>query len=303
MVLKTLNEAIQAAGAGKRCKILSVAVPEDSHTLDAVLSAAEDGYITPILVGDKDKILKIARTELNAELEEVLIVDEKDREAAAAKAIELVREDKADFLMKGSINTAEIMRAVLNKEHGLPHEKLITDIAITELPWYHKLLFFADGGLVVYPTLEQKAAMIRLIVASMHKLGYGDDIKVGILCAAETPSPKIQESMDAVELKRMNQDGEITGCIVEGPISLDLSMCPEVVKAKHYTSPCAGDVDVLIMPNLVTGNVYSKSIEMLGAKPLGIIMGAKCPIVCVSRGAPTELKYKAIVMASMLSVK
>ena len=134
------------------------------------------------------------------------------------------------------------MRAVLNKEHGLPHEKLITDIAITELPWYHKLLFFADGGLVVYPTLEQKAAMIRLIVDSMHRLGYGDHIKVGILCAAETFSPKIQESVDAVELKRMNREGEITGCIVEGPISLDLAMKPDVARAKpvsytHLAAP------------------------------------------------------------------
>ena len=99
----------------------------------------------------------------------------------------------------------------------------------------------------------------------------------------------------------MNQEGEITGCIVEGPISLDLAMRPEVVKSKHYESPCAGDVDVLIMPNLVTGNVYSKSIEMLGAEPLGIITGAKCPIVCISRGGPTELKYKAILMASMMA--
>lgn len=301
MVLRTLDEAIKAACTEKRLKVLSVAVPEDSHTLGAVLRAYGDGYVKPILVGDKDKILDIAKSELEKEVDESLIVDVKNREEAIMRAISFVREDQADFLMKGSINTSEIMRGVLNKEQGLPHGKLITDIAVTELPWYHKLLFFADGGLVIYPTLEQKAAMIRLIVDAMHKLGYGDDIKVGILCAAETPSPKIQESVDAVELKRMNQEGEITGCIVEGPISLDLAMRPDVVKSKHYESPCAGDVDVLIMPNLVTGNVYSKSIEMLGAEPLGIITGAKCPIVCISRGGPTELKYKAILMASMMA--
>ena len=301
MVLKTLDEAIQAAGTEKHCRILSVAVPEDSHTLGAVLQAQAEGYVQPILVGDKDKILEIGEQELEKEIDPSMIIDVKDKEKAIMTAIALVRNDQADFLMKGSINTSEIMRAVLNKEQGLPHGKLLTDIAITEIPWYHKLLFFADGGLLVYPTLEQKAEMIRLIVEAMHKLGYGDDIKVGILCAAETPSPKIQESVDAVELKKMNQEGKITGCIVEGPISLDLAMRPEVVKTKHYESPCAGDVDVLIMPNLVTGNVYSKSIEMLGAEPLGIITGAKCPIVCISRGGPTELKYKAILMASMMS--
>lgn len=301
MVLKTIEEAIQAASLGKRRKKLSVAVPEDPHTLEAVLKAAREGYVEPFLVGDKEKILEIAKNDLETSINEDWIIDRRIREEATDEAIALVRCEKADFLMKGSINTSEIMRAVLNKEHGLPHEKLITDIAVTEIPWYHKLLFFADGGLVVYPTLEQKAAMIRLIVESMHRLGYGDDIKVGVLCAAETPSPKIQESVDAVELKRMNQTGLITGCIVEGPISLDLAMRADVAKAKHYESPCAGDVDVLIMPNLMTGNVYSKSIEMLGAEPLGIITGAKCPIVCVSRGAPTELKYKTIVMASMLA--
>ncbi|MDU7706899.1 MAG: phosphate acyltransferase [Clostridium sp.] len=301
MVLKTIEEAIRAASAGKQRKVLSVAVPEDPHTLEAVLRAAREGYVKPLLVGNRDKILEIVSNDLKTEIEDEWVIDKKNREEAADEAVALVRDGKADFLMKGSINTAEIMRAVLNKEHGLPHEKLITDIAITELPWYHKLLFFADGGLVVYPTLEQKAAMIRLIVDSMHRLGYGDHIKVGILCVAETFSPKIQESVDAVELKRMNREGEITGCIVEGPISLDLAMKPDVARAKQYESPCAGDVDVLIMPNLVTGNVYSKSIEMLGAEPLGIITGAKCPIVCVSRGAPAELKYKTIVMASMLA--
>ena len=301
MVLKTIAQAIEACGGQKRRKTVSVAVPEDSHTLEAVLKAAADGFVSPILVGGREKILAAAGEIRDYRVDESTILDVPDRQAAAARAVELVRTGAADFLMKGSLNTSEILRAVLNKEHGLPHGKLVTDIAITELPGYHKLLVFADGGIIPYPTLEQKAEMIRVIVEALHGMGYGDDIKVGVLCAAETPNPKIQESMDALELKRMNQAGELTGCIVEGPISLDIALRPEVAKAKGFDSPCAGDVDVLIMPNLVTGNVYSKSIEMIGAMPMGIVLGACCPITVVSRAAPVELKYNALVMSSIIA--
>ena len=301
MALKTIREAIQACGKTRRRKTVAVAVPEDSHTLEAVLRAEADGYVRPFLVGSREKILKTAEEIPFYKVDETEIVHEAEPLAAADRAVALVREGQADFLMKGSLNTAEILRAVLNKEHGLPHGKLVTDVAFTELPGYHKLLVFADGGIVPYPTLEQKAEMIRVIVQAMGRMGYGDDIKVGILCATEAPNPKIVESADAVELKRMNQAGEITGCIVEGPISLDIALRPEVARAKHFDSPVAGDADVLIMPNLVTGNVYSKSIEMIGAMPLGIVLGASCPIAVVSRAAPVELKYSALVLSSMIA--
>ena len=303
MTFKSIDELLSYGGANKQRKIVAVAVPEDDHTLHAVLRAAADGFVTPFLVGDKQKILSIAAQLTDVELDEGWIVDISDHKQATDKAVELVREEKADFLMKGSLNTSEIIRAVLNKETGLPHGKLITDMALTELPGYHKLLTFADGGILPYPTLEQKADMIRMIVDALHEMGYEGDIKVGVLCAAETPNPKIVESMDAVELKKMNQEGKLPGCIVEGPISLDIALKPDVAAAKGFESPCAGDVDVLIMPNLVTGNVYSKSIEMIGAMPMGIVLGACCPITVVSRAAPTELKYRALVTTSMIAKK
>ena len=302
MILKTISDVLELVKAQKQCKTAAVAVPEDSHTLEAVLRAGAEGHVRPILVGNQERIRAVAR-EISQEeqLAKTEIVHVAEPLAAADRAVALVREGQADFLMKGSLNTAEILRAVLNKEHGLPHGKLVTDVAFTELPGYHKLLVFADGGIVPYPTLEQKAEMIRVIVQAMGRMGYGDDIKVGILCATEAPNPKIVESADAVELKRMNQAGEITGCIVEGPISLDIALRPEVARAKHFDSPVAGDADVLIMPNLVTGNVYSKSIEMIGAMPLGIVLGASCPIAVVSRAAPVELKYSALLLASAMT--
>ena len=276
-----------------------MAVPEDSHTLEAVLQAAEEGYVKPFLVGSSDRIHAVAE-EIGRQVDEQMIVHVPEPMEAAHKAVALVREGQADFLMKGSLNTSEILRAVLNKETGLPRGNLVTLMAPTELPGYHKLVVICDGGIIPYPTLEQKAQQIRMVVGAMHALGYGDDIKVGVLCATEAPNPKIVESADAVELKRMNQTGEISGCIVEGPISLDIALRPEIAKAKHFESPVAGDVDVLLMPNLVTGNVYSKSIEMIGAKPLGIVLGASCPITVVSRAAPTELKYSALLFASAM---
>ena len=297
MAFKNINEILELARSRKATKRVAVAGAADEHTLEAVTKAMKEGFIDPVLVGEKKTIQSILE-ELNESIDESKIIDSSDSMEIAYKAVQIARDGAADILMKGKINTSEILKAVLSKTDGLPHGKVVTHMALTELPGYHKILVLNDCAIIPYPTMEQKVAQIRAVTDSLHNMGYGDDTKVGILCATEGVNPKIPESADAAELKRMNQEGKINGCVVEGPISLDIALVPEVAEQKGFDSPVAGDADVLLMPNLVTGNVYAKAIEMAGASPLGMVLGASVPIIVTSRVTTTKIKYSSLALAS-----
>ena len=168
---------------------------------------------------------------------------------------------------------------------------------------YHKMVLTTDGGMLPYPTLEQKKHIIENAVYVMNRLGY-EEPKVCVLAASETPNPKMPESMEAAALKEMNQKGEIENCIVEGPISFDLAMVKEKAEIKGYESPCAGDADILIVPNIHAGNILGKClIEMANSKMAGLIVGAQCPIVLTSRGASSEEKFNSLMLACIVSGK
>lgn len=297
MPFKNINEIMELAISRKKTKTVAIAGAEDEHTLEAVMKAKKDGFIEPLLVGNKKKILSILG-ELKGSIEEDRIFDSPDTSTSAYKAVQLAKQGAADILMKGKLNTSEILKAVLDKSDGLPHGKVVTHMALTELPGYHKILVLNDCAIIPYPTLEQKVAQINAVTETLHTMGYGDDIKIGVLCATEGLNPKIPESADAAKLKRMNQAGEIKGCIIEGPISLDIALVPEVARQKGFESPVAGDTDVLLMPSLVTGNVYAKAIEMAGAVPLGMVLGASVPIIVTSRVTTTMTKYYSLAIAS-----
>lgn len=302
MALKNMDDIMALARSGGSPATVAVAAAAEEHTLEAVMDAWRDGFVEPILVGDQAEIQAIlARLGHSVPAEKIL--DVPDRLEAAKEAVALVRDGRAQLLMKGRLNTSEILRAVLNKEHGMPHGPLLVDMAIVLHPGYHKVFALCDGGIIPSPTLEQKALEIRMVTDAMHAMGYGDDIKVGVLCANELPNPKIQESADAVELKKMYEQGQFPGCILEGPISLDLAMSPEAARVKGYSSPVAGDVDFLLMPDLVTGNVYSKAIELMGATLIPIVLGAMVPIVLTSRAATKTEKYCALAVGSAMARK
>lgn len=299
MRFKSLSDIMEIANEKKKAKKVAIAGADYHHVITASLMARRDGFADPVFVGNQEKIVQILE-EFHEDPEKYPIIDVSEESAICYEAVQTIRRGEADFLMKGRVNTASLLKAVLNKETGLPHGKLMTQVSFFQIPGYHKLVVLSDGAILPYPTLEQKKEQIRLITEILHGMGYGDDIKVGILCAAENVSPKITETVEADELKQMNLRGEISGCIVEGPISLDIALSEEVAKEKHFESPVAGDADVLLAPSLAAGNLLAKALTLYGgAVSVGVVAGASVPISVTSRVATVEQKYCSLAVASM----
>jgi phosphate butyryltransferase len=300
MVFHSFDEMNRRVRQGVSARRVAVANAADRHTLEAVMSLRDEGVIRPLLVGERAAILRIL-SELETAVEDGDIFDAPSATEAAACAVRLVREGSADFIMKGHMETSDLLRAVVNKEQGLNLGRLMSHLAVNEVPGYHKLLVTTDGGMALSPTLEQKKAIILNAVDSLHALGYVEP-KVGVLAASETVNEKLQDSVDATALKQMGEDGEIKGCLVEGPISLDLALVKERAAAKGYESPCAGDVDILVVPNITAGNILGKSlVEMANAKMAGLVVGARCPIVVTSRGSSATEKRNALMLAAAMT--
>jgi phosphate butyryltransferase len=297
MVFKSFNELIENVQGAKAKKKVVVVSAQDEHTLEAVFRARKDNIVEPVLIGDKAKIKEILE-KLNESLDEDAIIHVEDDAAAAVRAVELIRENKADFIMKGKIQTADLLRAVVNKEKGLRTGSVMSHLVIHELPTYHKLLAVTDGGMMMYPNVDEKKQIIENAVNTLIAMGY-DEPKVAVLAAVETVNPKMPESVDAGLLKEMNQKGEIKNCIVEGPISYDLTMSKESAEIKGFESPVTGDADILIVPNITAGNILGKAlVYSAGAKMAGFIVGAKVPIVLTSRGSTSEEKYLSLVLSA-----
>jgi len=297
MVFNNFEHLITKVKGYPSMKRMAVAVAADRHTLEAVFTAREQGIARPILVGDKALILEILATHHETVPDED-IYDVMDIVAACELAVSLVREGKADFLMKGLVDTSVILKAVVNKDHGLGKGGVMSHFTMFEVPTYHKILVPVDGGMVTYPTLEQKKAIIENTVTTLLEMGY-ECPKVGVLACTEKVNPKMPETVEAKALQQMNQDGEIKGCIVEGPISYDCAIDKEIAQFKGLQSKIAGDVDILIAPNIHAGNIMGKMLACTcKAKMAGFIVGAKCPIVLTSRGSSAEEKYLSIVVSA-----
>ena len=297
MVFHNFDELIaHVKGQPSRAR-MAVAAAGDAHTIEAVLRARAEGIVTPILVGDKAVIDQVL-AELGEHIPAEDIHDEPDLAEAARKAVALVRAGEADFLMKGKLDTSVLLKAVVNKETGLGKGGVMSHFTAFEIPTYHKLLMPVDGGMVTYPTLEQKKAIIENTVGALRAMGY-DCPKVGVLACVEKLNPKMPETVEGDALKQMNQRGELTGCVVEGPISYDCAVSREIAAFKGFESPCAGDCDVLVAPNIHAGNIMGKMLTVTcKAKMAGFIVGARCPIVMTSRGSSAEGKYLSIVISA-----
>lgn len=297
MEIKNFQEIIDKVKGSPSKKRMVIAAAGEEHTLQAALHARKEGVIRPILVGDKIEIDKILN-ELGESIPQEDIYDVCDVKEAAEKAVELVREGKGDFLMKGFLDTSVILKAVVNKEKGLGKGGVMSHFTMFEVPNYHKILAAVDGGMVTYPTLDQKKAIIENTVSVLKSYGY-ENPKVGVLACVEKVNPKMPETVEADAIAKMNADGEISGCVVEGPISYDCAMSVEVAKTKRYEGQVAGNVDILVAPNIHAGNIMGKMLTITcQAKMAGFIVGAKCPIVLTSRGSSAEEKYLSIVMSA-----
>ncbi len=283
-------------------KNMSVAMAEDHDVLSAVKSATELKIINPILVGDKEKIEEISK-EINFNISNIEIIDEKDGTKGSRIATELVSSGKADILMKGLIDTGSIMRQVLDKEIGLRTGKVISHVAVFDVPTYHKVFLVSDAAMNIAPNLEQKKEIIENSVELAKSLDI-ETPKVAVIAAKETVSDKMEATVHAKELADMNKRGEIEGCIVDGPLALDNAVSKESAKLKGIDSEVAGDADVLIVPTIEAGNVLYKSLSFLGnAKSAGLIVGTKAPIVLTSRADNEEAKLNSIALAVLMASK
>ncbi|MCC8017565.1 MAG: bifunctional enoyl-CoA hydratase/phosphate acetyltransferase [Lachnospiraceae bacterium] len=297
MVLKNFDVLIEKVKGFPEPKRVVVAAAGDAHTLEAIKEAVDEGIVVPVLVGDKAKIQEIAG-EIGLSVAEEDIYDVPDVVEAAQKAVALIREGKGDFIMKGKLETAQILKPVVNKETGLGTGRVMSHFVLDEIPNYHKLIVTTDGGMMTYPTLEQKKDIIVNTVETLKALGY-ENPKIACVAAVEKVNPKMPETVEADALKQMNKNGEIKDCIVEGPISLDIALSKEIADVKGFDSPVAGDADVILVPNIQVGNILGKSITVIaGGNMAGFIVGAQVPIVMTSRGSSAKEKYLSLVLAA-----
>ncbi|AKL94569.1 phosphate butyryltransferase Ptb [Clostridium aceticum] len=298
-MIKTLEELVKTAQEQAKMRLV-VAAAEDKDVLQAVAQAQEKKIIEAILIGDQVKITAIAKylaIDLNC-----TIIHIPDLVEAALEAVKMVSNGKADFVMKGILDTSILLKAVLDKEVGLRTESLLSHVMVYEVPTYHKLLFLTDGGMNISPTLEEKKSILKNAITSAKAIGI-EKTKVACLAAKEKVSDKMQATIDAQALKELAEGGYFgKDAIVEGPIAFDLAISKNAAEIKGFSSPVAGETDVLLVPTIEVGNGIGKALTyMAKAKSAGIIMGARAPVVLTSRADDAETKLYSIALGSVIA--
>lgn len=288
-----------------RCKSLSpvptaVAHPCDESSLRAALEAAELGIVEPLLVGPRSKITDLAAT-CQLDLSGCEIVDVPHSHAAADLAVQLVREGKAEMLMKGSLHTDELMTAVVRSATGLRTERRISHAFIMDVPTLDRVLVITDAAINIFPTLEDKMDIVQNAIDLVHILGLQEP-KVAILSAVETVNPKIPSTVEAAALCKMADRKQITGGILDGPLALDNAINLQAAQIKRIDSPVAGTADILVVPDLEAGNMLAKSLAFLAAADAaGIVLGARAPIVLTSRADALTTRLASCAVAALVA--
>jgi phosphate butyryltransferase len=281
-------------------KRLVAAFANDDHTIEAVNHAVDLGIVDAILVGDEPTIHQVCK-QLNIDAKKFAIIHEPDEMKAAIKSCDLINQKEADILMKGALSTDKYMRAILNKEQGLcPPNAVLSHIAVIENPAYHKLLIASDCAIIPAPDLKQKQMILQYIIRTAKAIGINQP-KVAILAATEQMSAGMPACVDAAILSKMADRGQITGALIDGPISLDVAVDEETAKIKKMIGGVAGDADGLLFPNIESGNVFYKcSTKFNNAEVGAFLAGAKAPCVLSSRGDTSLTKLYSIAMAAVL---
>ena len=300
MEIKKLNEMFDVLKSRPK-KRLVAAYAMDDHTICAVNDAVDNGLIDATLIGDPARIAEICKEE-KIDINKFKIVEEKDDVKAAALACDLINRGEGDILMKGLLPTDKYMRAILNKERGLcPPNVTLAHIAVIENPNYHKLLVASDCAIIPLPDLKQKQTILKYVTTVSKALGVNCP-KVAMVTATEQMSAGIPACVDAAIISKMADRGQIKGCLVEGPISLDLACDAETAQIKGMNSPVAGDADCLVFPNLEASNVFYKCCSKFDKAEIGaMLMGAKVPCVLSSRGDTSLTKLYSIALAALIA--
>lgn len=283
-------------------KTIAVAAAQDLEVLLAVKNARDLGLAEAILVGDASRIRQIAQAN-QLDLTGVSIIDQADAAQACRTAVQLVSEGKAQILMKGLVDTAVILKAVLDKEIGLRTENVLSHVAVAEIAGYDRLFYITDAAMNIEPDLITKKQIIENSIQVANALG-NDHPKVACICAVEKVNAKMKATVDAAALVKMNESGELGGCLVAGPLALDNAVSLEAAQHKGITNPVAGNADILVMPFIEPGNMLYKSIVFFAkGKLAGIVVGAKAPIVLTSRADSDEAKLNSIAIGVLMASK
>lgn len=282
-------------------KTVAVAAAEDDAVLEAVNAAKEQGIADAILVGDEAKIREIA-AELKIDLAGYTIINEPDKVKASLTAVKLAHDGKADMYMKGLLDTKTFLKSVLDKEVGLRTGKPLSHVAVFEVEGIQQLLFLTDVAFMTYPTLEDKVNLIENVVTVAHACGI-ECPKVAPLAAVEVVNPKMPCTVEADELRRMNQEGKIAGCVVDGPLSMDIAIDPEAAAHKGADGrPAAGHADILLFPDIQAGNlVYKTLVHTAQCKNGCILAGTKVPAILTSRSDSFQTKVNSIALAAVVA--
>ena len=288
-----------------KCKQLgrlpaAVVDPRSAVSLDGAIQAYQEGILEPLLIGPEAEIKQIA-ADNHLDMSALKIIDVKDDVAAAAKSAELAGNGTVHCLVKGSLHTDVMMHAVMQPEYKLRTQRLISSCGLIHLPSYDRLIFLADMVMNIAPTLEQKVQIIQNSVDMARALGW-EKPKVAVIAAVEVVNLKIPATTDAAILSKMADRGQITDCIVDGPIDLDIAISPESAKIKHFKSPIMGDADILILPDLQSANpLYKALVFMSGGDAADVILGAKVPIIVTSRSDDEQTRIHSIAAAALIA--
>src|SRR5216110_1598074 len=300
-----------ARGTGKyerlleRCQSLepvptAVAYPCEATALSGAVEAAQKKLITPILIGPADKIAAIAKS-AGINLGNLEIVDVPNGIAAAARAVALIKEGRAEVLMKGSLHSDELMSAIVSREGGLRTGRRISHAFVMDVPTYHKVLIVTDGAINIAPTLEDKVDICQNAIDLAISLGC-EKPKVAILAAVETVNSKMPATLDAAALCKMAERGQIKGGILDGPLAFDNAISKEAAKTKGIQSEVAGDPDILLAPDLEAGNILAKQLSFLAnADSAGMVLGARVPVILTSRADSVRSRIASCAVANLVA--
>jgi len=277
-----------------------VAAAEDGDVLEAVHTANVEGIVEATLVGDPDKISKVARDK-GVDISSFEVIPATNEEEAAMKAVQAVSSGEGDLLMKGFIKTSTLLKAVLNKEWGLRSGRLLSHLFLFEVPRLGRVIGLTDGGLNTYPGLQEKVSIVNNAVSCCHALGV-ERPRVAALAAVEVVNPDMPCTLDAAALVQMNRRNQIKGCVIDGPLALDNALSEEAARHKGVVSEVAGHAEVLLVPDIEAGNLLGKVILfMANGAGAGVVLGAKVPVVLTSRGDTARTKALSIALGAVLA--
>lgn len=271
---------------------------EDKEGLVSLKEAFENKIARPVLIGNQERIQNLMQ---EIDFPDCEIIHSESEEDCAYQSVQVVRNGKADILLKGLVKTSVLLKAVLQKETGIKKEELLSHVLVTEIKSFNRWILITDGGMIIRPTLEEKVSIIKNAVFVAKKLGI-DNPKIACICAVETVNTSMPETLEAAILCKMNQRGQIRDCIVEGPVGLDIALDSYAARVKKIKSEVGGKADVLLVPDIHSGNFLGKSAEYFGANAIaGVVVGAKVPILIVSRSDKAESKFNSILLGALLS--